>query len=994
MAGKGKQLFDINNLEQAKKIMQEILDKLKITDINYMTDKADEDLTKLYAELNSLCNKHLKYTDRILSGTRSRRDLEEEITGLLKSANSQYDNYVKSQAKLNVDIENQVQQQKTAQQIAQNKVNIISKEADLQDKVNKLKEKEHQTNKKTAEQEYEKLSKLDKLRSGGQKKYVEKRTDRLNTSFDTAFDTMYSAKRQEAIDNGTTFNLSTIDQIASSAKADSSSKLIEEFSEASEKFNLGSGVFDLAVDSFKKCISNILKIFSSGIQEQNSIYEQTYHNISTLTGIDQNTYMRKQMSTDNQLGDMGLYDNVKVSEVQQMWDKLATSGVGQEEMFANAIDDVITNKIVPYLNTSTTQWQQLIDMQPNLQKNIRGITEANQEIVGNNYITSDLVQQILDDLQPISDNAMNDIAMETAGATTFINSIMSSMGVDETTAKSIWTEKVKQQKYGGQIMSSGTTAEKYALINTLESGYNVYDAEDTPEILGEIMTSQKELNDIGPGYTNTMNGIIQSRVNSATGVNENMSGYLQGDDVYEKIQQAVEDGNLAMENLEEYAEDATNRLAEGETQTAEEKQTIALQNIMTNVAAIYERMGIFKTLVDDIVSGIGTLFQAYIGVKLVGGLLGSGSSSGLLAKALGEGSAGIASSIALPVVGAVAGVAAGIAIGNKILSDAFEEEQEEVSEYQNQYESKGYSSSASSALAKTQSVTNASKGSFLGIYKSNLSSDEKDELGIDRHWYLDTWDEIGQTKGEAYDKKEWYKYNNMAWLRTGFAFDAGEANEGNQDQALAAAIMYAIALDQMGMLGTTKDTNPLMNWGVDITSDTIGETIRAGIEEGLLTGWSSLHSTFWAVQNDDSGPRDLEGNLISGDISSDILENYGFDLSNEEDQYFMSHRQGLDEVPYDDYPALLHEGEAVLTASTANEMRNLVDEYRDTNEQTVNFDSVIESQTTSLLAKMDDIISAINNVSSSATAGTSESTGTSSVLRTAMKTLTSTRQYG
>ena len=77
-----------------------------------------------------------------------------------------------------------------------------------------------------------------------------------------------------------------------------------------------------------------------------------------------------------------------------------------------------------------------------------------------------------------------------------------------------------------------------------------------------------------------------------------------------------------------------------------------------------------------------------------------------------------------------------------------------------------------------------------------------------------------------------------------------------------------------------------------------------------------------------------------------------------------SYRQGLDEVPYDDYPALLHEGEAVLTASTANELRNLVDEYRSTSEQSANFDAIINNQTSALVNKLDEVINVIKNPTS------------------------------
>ena len=56
---------------------------------------------------------------------------------------------------------------------------------------------------------------------------------------------------------------------------------------------------------------------------------------------------------------------------------------------------------------------------------------------------------------------------------------------------------------------------------------------------------------------------------------------------------------------------------------------------------------------------------------------------------------------------------------------------------------------------------------------------------------------------------------------------------------------------------------------------------------------------------------------------------------------------------------MLHQGEAVLTASTANELRNMTDVYRETTSQTFNLDAIIQNQTSALIIKMDEIIRAI-----------------------------------
>ena len=108
---------------------------------------------------------------------------------------------------------------------------------------------------------------------------------------------------------------------------------------------------------------------------------------------------------------------------------------------------------------------------------------------------------------------------------------------------------------------------------------------------------------------------------------------------------------------------------------------------------------------------------------------------------------------------------------------------------------------------------------------------------------------------------------------------------------------------------------------------------------------------------------------------------------------FNLHRYGLDSVPYDNYPALLHEGEAVLTASTANTLRNLLDEYQQTSTQAVNFDTIIQTQTSALISKMEEIITTITNSKGSNFVATPEQTNARNILMNSMLHITSTKSF-
>ena len=419
-------------------------------------------------------------------------------------------------------------------------------------------------------------------------------------------------------------------------------------------------------------------------------------------------------------------------------------------------------------------------------------------------------------------------------------------------------------------------------------------------------------------------------------------------------------GTDAISLVDENGKSVTNNLADNKYDTNKSRQEITMENLTNKYSAIKETLGYWGDIIKVAIEAIGALILT----KVVDGFIGKGisalsgigpgaaaSSSGGLFSALGA-----AGPIGLGIAAVGASVAAGVAIGGKLLEVAGREQGEAKNDYANQYAADGYDTSTANTLGQVDSIVKYDKGSFLGTYKTNISSEEKDALGIKRNMFLGTWDEIGDTKGKAFDNGQWYKYNNMAWLRTGFAFNVGGAGP-DEKQTLGAAILYAIALDQMNMLGTTKDTNPLLNWGADIKSkEDIGNAIRAGIQEGYFTGWSSIHPAMWVIKDDDAGPRNNKGALYTQDIPGTILTQYGFKDSDENDKYFMSHRLGLNYVPYDNYPALLHEGETVLEQNTANQLRHMINKYEDSEQQSANFREAIQEQTRALVERLDSIL--------------------------------------
>ena len=86
----------------------------------------------------------------------------------------------------------------------------------------------------------------------------------------------------------------------------------------------------------------------------------------------------------------------------------------------------------------------------------------------------------------------------------------------------------------------------------------------------------------------------------------------------------------------------------------------------------------------------------------------------------------------------------------------------------------------------------------------------------------------------------------------------------------------------------------------------IGQEIVDKIKEGINNAWSGLTSWFDGIWNSLFGNRNVKVNVNAG---GNVGGAQGF-------------ATGLDYVPYDEFPAILHKGEAVLTAEEADVWRN------------------------------------------------------------------------
>lgn len=188
--------------------------------------------------------------------------------------------------------------------------------------------------------------------------------------------------------------------------------------------------------------------------------------------------------------------------------------------------------------------------------------------------------------------------------------------------------------------------------------------------------------------------------------------------------------------------------------------------------------------------------------------------------------------------------------------------------------------------------------------------------------------------------------NFLQWAIQSGALGDDKTDDTQQfGRLLALAMMYA----QNGYLDAFN--KGLQEAGIDVSiksKEDIGELIReAGITKETIESYASmLIKSGWGKINTEDGT--LESFSVDG-------KQFGL-------EGVLGYRNGLAEVPYDNYVASLHEGEAVLTASTANELRNLLDEYRANNESMASLDAIVQQQTADLCAKIDEVINIVSEL--------------------------------
>lgn len=474
---------------------------------------------------------------------------------------------------------------------------------------------------------------------------------------------------------------------------DKQDDIVEEINEGIKNANLPefgkvAGILNAAGVALKAFATEGLQLLKEGLGRQTGAFRDTFTGISVRTGMTRGEYYDAQWHTNNVLSANGMRGSMATSEVQNQISTLVQNGVGlssdRDTMITNAIETALTHSIVPYLDTSNAYYQQLITNQPSLNKTIRGIGRATNDMLGSSVVAKEYLETMVNDLSPMSELAEQELGLQYAQATGYLEALRS-QGMSDMEIGEIFNvaRGIQNDLYGS--LNSGNV-DVVTAVSELISNPNL-----DPANISDIMQAYAPR---AGGWAN--NGredrlapldasilATQSALSPTTLARMNKKNY--------DWDKAAIDAQKVVNGVGNYAEFATQQYKSGGNLTNAKIQEIYMENVTNELAVITEWLGYFMKPIQAIAGAVasyaGGKALKWAGGKLLsngGNLSGAGTylNAGLQqgfmkgsTTAFGAGKLGFMSNTAGAVAGSL-GVAAGGAMAIKGTSDV-------ISDFQN-----------------------------------------------------------------------------------------------------------------------------------------------------------------------------------------------------------------------------------------------------------------------------------------------------------------------
>lgn len=741
--------------------------------------------------------------------------------------------------------------------------------------------------------------------------------------------------------------------------------------------NMAVNIFASAVNMFKNAVKegidknyNATEKYYNSITASNSLsYGLSYGKGSfSFGGRNYSGYKQINNAINDQLSSEGLLNNISNTDVLGAAATLTSSGgFSLEAAIAKGYQDTVIKYIVPYLDTSTDAFNTLEYVMPGISKNVAATALSVKDQYGENQYIAKYSSQLVELMTPVALQANKELySAQYQEIAQQLEARVANKEITAAEAQAIANEAFAMYRDPVGTLQNGNVISKISTIDTIRKGGIDNPAAYVTNYLDDTSWA------MGLGGDNT---IAKNAIANAMGISN-----------FRERQNISKSEGVKIQTDEEQLELFQKQVGlADDLNTTTDKTAKLVENATADISDI-------KTLLGDKLWSLGEMVVAgitgYIGAKVIGGIMGKGIGA-LAGSAAGGTGAGL-----LAAGGGIAlGVAAGLVITKAIDDAAHKKAQEENSndEKRSNMKAKGLAED----LGISEGVANLevagsniydSEENWAGSKFDNYQAAELFGAKLGMFDILDEKDFI-QTMDAATSEADTLKYNKAKIGRSLLYKGLGTSPEILSNIAKA----WMIGLYSQGYSG--KNANILkaleQTLNVSFTPDEASMLDFMG-EFGALTR-SQFNSTVKMMKDADMWLWNDNGKWVmpnEGDYDKALKIN-GLDA--ERVEWLNSHRYGLNSVPYDGYPALLHQGEAVLTATTANTLRTLLDEYKATNHQTISFDTIIQNQTLALVTKMDEIIKTISSNGMSAFGTSTDKANGLSILNNSLTHITSTK---
>lgn len=620
--GKGD-LFNIDNIEEAIKAIEEIYNIIQKTGVSaqqWMND--NEEIVKKYNELKRLSADLFKQDEMAVNARNQKfRNEIEKYHEQIKYREQQ----IEQEVQLRTEVEKRLQAQKE----------IVSTQKEQENAAKQSLQYQKQLSKEMQNYNIE-------LKKWSPSNFLSKRQDKLQSDV--------NKRTTQILDDWVKNNGNITESNYEEVQKVLQTTLNKEFGGRAFGLNLAAQGLQEAGELLQKGIRQLTSLFTTGINNQSNAYENTFTNISVRNGTTRSQYYGAQARVNNILGDMGLRNNIATSQVQEMWNTLASEGIKvdltDQETTTRAIETILTNQIVPYLDMSSSYMQKLATDNPNLMKQVRGIGTSIQNVEGSNVVANDYLQDMMDSLSPMAELAEQEIGLQYADALGQLENLRN-QGYSDSQIGELYNSLKTMVEDPYKALTSGDTLMSMTVADVIGSGK---DLKDSGNMLRTYMYNLTGLaNSVPEGnWSSLFGGILANNFGGGsaglwTTTNEkNINAFLSSQAGYSASSGVTSSANLA-----------TAAFVGDQNQTNKTLQNITLENLMNELSVINEWMGNWSTFIVNAIQGLGNIILSAGGMALGGKLLGGGT--GIISKAgtfLGSGLANGFSKVAPTALGA------------------------------------------------------------------------------------------------------------------------------------------------------------------------------------------------------------------------------------------------------------------------------------------------------------------------------------------------------